>query len=405
MLRRSAAIVPLWRRFKNKMATEKLYEKDAYLREFDAKVLSCEKKDDNYLVVLDRSAFYPEGGGQPADRGILGDADVLDVHNSGDEVVHTCDAPLEPGTEVHGIIDWVVRFDHMQQHSGEHIVSGMICDTFHCSNVGFHMGEEFVTIDYDAPATWEELMEIEKRANWYIWENHAFESFYIDGDNPDGVEYRSKKKIEGKIRIARFPGADCCACCGTHVSSSAQVGLVKFVSVKNLRGGVRIELLAGKRAFDYLAKCTEQNSEVSALLSAKPFETAQAVKRVLGEAEEQKKKNASFMQEYVDMYAEKFTGAGDTAVLKPSMDQDMLVRMSEAVSSACGGKTAVFTGSGSSWSYAYRDMSDGFRDAVKEMNAALNGRGGGRGGFAQGRVAADETAIRNYLESRGYKVN
>ena len=157
------------------METKKLYYDDVYCRAFTARVTGCVQEKKTWLVTLDQTAFYPEGGGQPADRGTLGGAKVLDVQERAGEIVHTCDRALPVGEKVAGELDWARRFDHMQQHSGEHIVSGMLCAAFHCDNVGFHMGESVVTIDYNAEMTWEQVLEIEQRANRYIWENHAIE--------------------------------------------------------------------------------------------------------------------------------------------------------------------------------------------------------------------------------------
>ena len=194
------------------MDTEKLYDQDAFLREFDAVVTECyEGKDGSCLVTLDRTAFYPEGGGQPADHGVLGGAAVLDVQEREGRVLHTCDRPLPVGRTVRGVIDWGRRFDHMQQHSGEHIVSGMLCAAFSCDNVGFHMGADTVIIDYNAPMTWEQVLEVEDRANRYIWENHLFRAYYPTPEELAVLPYRSKKAIEGPVRITEFPGADRCA--------------------------------------------------------------------------------------------------------------------------------------------------------------------------------------------------
>ena len=231
------------------METKKLYYDDPFLREFSAQVLSCEEVKGGFSVVLDATAFYPEGGGQPADRGTLGMIRVLDVHEKDGVITHLCDGGFEPGETVKGAIDWARRFDHMQQHSGEHICSGLICERFGCDNVGFHMGADIVTIDFNAEIGWEELMEIEARANRYIYEDHAIDIQFHRGAELEAIDYRSKKPLEGDVRIVSFPGADCCACCGTHVSRSGQVGIVKFLSCQKFREGVRIELLCGERAY------------------------------------------------------------------------------------------------------------------------------------------------------------
>ena len=266
------------------METLKLYYTDAFLREFDGRVLACRPDGKKWLVALDQTAFYPEGGGQPADHGTLGAAKVTDVQEKDGVIFHTCDKPLTEGESVHGCIDWQRRFDHMQQHSGEHIVSGMLCSAYHCDNTGFHMGEGSVIIDYNADIPWKGVLEIEARANRYIWENHAFEALYPSAEELAALPYRSKKELSGQVRITRFPEADCCACCGTQVAQSGQVGLVKFIGWQKFRDGVRLELLCGERAMQYLAMNWEQNSAVGRSLSVKAEKTAGAVERLLIES-------------------------------------------------------------------------------------------------------------------------
>ena len=249
------------------METEKLYYADPFLTDFTATVLDCQPGKNGYLVTLDRTAFYPEGGGQPADHGVLDGAVVTDVHEKNSVILHNVDRAVEIGKTVTGTIDWGRRFDHMQQHSGEHICSGLICERFHCDNVGFHMGADIVTIDFNADISWEELLEIEAKANQYLYENHPIDIQFHRGAELEAIDYRSKKALEGDVRIVAFPGADCCACCGTHVLRSGQVGLVKFLSVQKFREGVRIELLCGKRALEYLSRTWEQAKAIGQRLS------------------------------------------------------------------------------------------------------------------------------------------
>ena len=198
------------------METRKLYYEDPFQKGFATTVVSCDAVKGGYAVVLAETAFYPEGGGQPYDTGVLGEANVLEVHEKNGVITHLCDKPFEVGESVSGKIDWARRFDHMQQHSGEHICSGLICERFHCDNVGFHMGADVVTIDFNADISWDELMEIEQLANLYIYEDHPIDIQFYRGAELDKVEYRSKKPLEGDVRIVSFPGADCCACCGTR---------------------------------------------------------------------------------------------------------------------------------------------------------------------------------------------
>ena len=193
------------------MQTRKLYYEDPFQKGFASTVVSCEETKGGYAVVLEETAFYPEGGGQPCDVGTLGSANVLDVREKDGIIVHLCDRPLAAGASVSGKIDWARRFDNMQQHSGEHICSGLICARFHCDNVGFHMGADTVTIDFNADISWEALLEIEQTANLYIYEDHPIDIQFHRGAELDKIDYRSKKPLEGDVRIVAFPGADCCA--------------------------------------------------------------------------------------------------------------------------------------------------------------------------------------------------
>ena len=316
-------------------------------------------------------------------------------------VLHTCSAPLTAGVEVHGKIDWQRRFDHMQQHSGEHIVSGMLCQAFHCDNVGFHMGADSITIDFNADISWDELMEIEEAANRYIQENHPIDIQFYRGAELAAVEYRSKKELEGDVRIVAFPGADCCACCGTHVMTSGQVGLVKFFSCQKFREGVRIEMLCGERAFRALSASWEQNRMVSQMLSVKPEGTKDAVTRLQTELQNVKFHSARLEETVYASIAEKHTGAGDVLLIQPPMEPDAVRRLADAVSKTCGGLSAVFAGEdGGKYNYALVRSDGGDISAfVKSMNGALHGRGGGRNGFAQGSVETTKTEIETFFEN------
>lgn len=379
------------------METRKLYYEDAFLREFDAQVVRCQPGKTGWDVVLDATAFYPEGGGQPADHGTLGQANVLDVHERGGEIVHTCDAPLTAGETVHGAVDWARRFDHMQQHSGEHIVSGMLCAPYGCSNVGFHLGEESVIIDYNTEIPWEGVLEIERRANAYIWEDRPAEISFPTPQELAALPYRSKKALEGAVRIVSFPGADTCACCGTHVARSGQVGLVKFLSCQRLRGGVRLELLCGGRAMRYLAGCWEQGVAAGQALSVKPLALGGAVERTLGELAAARERCAELESALFARVAEAYRGAGDVLLLWEPLSSDGVRRLCDAVSAVCGGRCAVFAGEENAYKYAVMAPGQDIREWVKALNAALRGRGGGRDGFAQGSVQAAEAEIRAFF--------
>ena len=382
------------------METVKLYYNDSFLTEFTATVLACEETKGGWLITLDESAFYPEGGGQAADHGTLGDARVTDTQEKDGVIFHTCDKPLAVGEKVTGKIDWARRFDHMQQHSGEHIVSGMICEAFHCDNTGFHMGADSVVIDYNTDITWEQILEIERRANDYIYCDHPCRAWYPDAEELKALPYRSKKELTGAVRITAFPGADMCACCGTHVKSSGQVGIAKFLSCQKFKDGVRLEVKFGKRAYDYLSRIWEQNQAVGRQLSAKAEDTAHAVERLKAESEEKSRRIAEMEESIFASIAEENRGKGNVLLLRGDMDPNSVRRLCVAVGEVCGGRAAVFAGSEESYKYALMEEGGDLRALTKDMNAALNGRGGGKPFFVQGSVAADEAAIRGFFEGK-----
>ena len=381
------------------METEKLYYADPFLKTFTATVLDCQPGKNGFVVTLDRTAFYPEGGGQPADQGTLDGAAVTDVHEKNGVVLHNVDSAVEIGKTVTGVIDWARRFDHMQQHSGEHICSGLICGRCHCDNVGFHMGTDMVTIDFNADIPWEELLEIEAQANQYIYEDHPIDIQFHRGAELDAIDYRSKKPLEGDVRIVAFPGADCCACCGTHVLRSGQVGLVKFLSVQKFREGVRIELLCGKRALDYLARTWEQAKTIGQRLSVKPVDAAAAVERLENELSAAKLRCAQLEESVFAAIAQEQAGKGDVLLFQPPMKPDSVRKLADAAAKTCGGLAAVFAGEGIHYAYALgRADGQDISAQVKAMNAALHGRGGGRNGFAQGSVEAEQNAIEAFFK-------
>lgn len=382
------------------METEKLYYENAFLREFCARVLSCAPEKGGWAVLLDRTAFYPEGGGQPADRGSLGGVPVTDVHERDGQVVHLCESPLEPGAQVTGVLDWDRRFDHMQQHSGEHILSGILCSLYGCDNVGFHLGADTVTIDYNVELNADQLAKAERLSNEAVYQNAPVEIAYPGPEELAALFYRSKKELSGRVRIVRFPGADCCACCGTHVLRAGQVGLIKVLSCQKFREGVRLEIVCGGRAFRYLTSVFEQNREISRSLSVKPLETAAAAERLKAELAGEKARVFQLEEAVFGSLAEESRGKGDTLLFRESMRPDAVRRLADAVAKTSGGLAAVFSGEDGRFSYALiRSDGGDLSSLVKKMNAALHGRGGGRGGVAQGGVEAARPEIEAFFQS------
>lgn len=379
---------------------ERLYEANPFLTSFDAVVESCVQGKKGYDIILNQTAFYPEGGGQPYDTGILGGVRVLEVHSREGRVVHTCDGPLEAGSPVSGEINWERRFDLMQQHSGEHIVSGMAHAKWGCDNVGFHLGSDVVTIDLNVLLTPEQLQELETDVNRYLWEDHSIDIAYPSPQELDAIDYRSKKELTGQVRIVTFPGADCCACCGTHVRSSGQVGLVKLLSMEKFREGVRIQLVCGGRALRYFSALQGQNAQVSHLLSAKVFETGAAVERLMEEAAALKARCAAMEDAAFARLAEEHREKGDVLLFEEGLSPDSLRRLCDAVLHTCGGRCACFSGTEETgYKYAIGQLDGQLRELTKQLNQALHGRGGGKPDFVQGSVQASQAEIRAFFNN------
>jgi len=329
---------------------------------------------------------------------MLGHARVVDVREKNGEILHRCDTPLAEGEPVHGVIDWNRRFDLMQQHSGEHLVSGIVHARYGYDNVGFHMGQDVITIDFNGMIDESGLREIERKANEAVWLNLETNIFYPDRETLASLPYRSKKELSGQVRLVRFPGVDLCACCGTHVARTGEIGLIRLFNCVKFRDGVRIEMLCGKRCLDYLRRIQEQNHLVSMQLSAKPLETGEAVHRICQELSDAKARIASMEDELFRQKADLLAGTGDVLLFEPAMASDSVRKLCDKILSVCGGRCAVFAGSDETgWKYAVGDMSADLRPFVKSLNTALNGRGGGKPNFVQGSVAATQAEINAFF--------
>ena len=383
------------------MDTLKLYYEDSFMREFTARVVRCEAQNDRWAVVLDQTAFYPEGGGQACDTGMLGDARVSDVREKEDVIIHLCDRPLEAGCTVTGVLDWDRRLDQMQQHSGEHIVSGLLCGRFQCHNVGFHVGAETVTIDFDAAIPAEALPEIELEANRAIWQDLPFQCWYPDPEELEALPYRSKKQLPWPVRIVDAGGYDLCACCGVHVKHTGSVGMIKLLSCVKFHQGVRIEMVCGGRALKFLSEVYEQNRLVSQTFSAKVLETGEAARKMNEALTAEKFRSTGLEKKLFAMTAEAYRNAGDTVLFEKEMSPAGIRDLADAIAEVCGGVAGVFSGSDETgYNVCLCSRVDDLRQLGKDMNAALQGRGGGKPGFFQGSVKTTKQEIEAFFGKR-----
>lgn len=379
--------------------TEKLYYDDSHRVEFTAKVVSCEPCKDKYKIVLDRTVFFPEGGGQYADTGYLNNVRVTDVHEKEGVIFHTADALLKAGETVSGTIDWEERFEKMQQHTGEHIVSGLVNARFGYHNVGFHLGGDYCTMDFDGMLTKEQLKEIEFAANEAVWKDLEVEVSYPPKDVLAEMEYRSKIEIEGQVRIVTVPGYDVCACCAPHVKKTGEIGLIKLVNMIHYKGGVRITMLCGARALRDYGRKDENVKEISALLCAKELEVAEAVKHVKAEQEALKGKCAALRQKLLTVRAQEIpVGDGIVAVFDPELDGDGPREFMNLILDRGATACAVFAGTDEKgYRYVIGSRTEDVRPLGRELNEAFSGRGGGKPGMVQGTLCGREEEIRGKL--------
>lgn len=380
--------------------TEKLYYSDGHLSRFTARVTSCEKEDGAWAVKLDRSAFFPGGGGQEADEGVLSDMKLLGLREEGEDIVHLTPAPLEPGALVEGRIDWPLRFSRMQGHSGEHVLSGTVHRLFGYDNVGFHMGEEAITIDFSGELSREDLSRAELEANRAIWRDVPVRTLLPTPGELAAMDYRSKKELTGQVRIVEIEGVDLCACCAPHVSHSGEVGLLKIIDSMRHRGGTRLTLLCGEAALlDYEA-LHENNAAVSAALSAKRLETGGAIARVMAEQEERRAELTKLKRELLQLKAAALRPTeGSICIFESDIDMITLRELVNAGSELAGKVCAGFAGTDGDYKYIIGSRTVPLRARAKEINAAIDGRGGGSDAMIQGTSRARREDIERYFNA------
>ena len=379
--------------------SEKLYYKDSHLFRFRAKVLSCAENKGGWEIILERTAFFPEGGGQPADIGTLGGVRVLDVHERAEGIVHTCSGPLPVGEDVEGVVDAELRLCRMQNHSGEHILSGTAHQLYGCGNVGFHVGESVVTSDFDKELSAEEILRLETQANEAVLADLPVKVWFPDAETLAALQYRSKKELSGDVRIVEIPGVDRCACCAPHVDSTGEIGVIKVLNFEKHRGGVRLSVACGMWALEDYRRKQQSAAEISVLLSAKRDEIVPAVQRLMQERDAWKEKNAALAMELVKLKAAQQPGTeGNLCLFETIADEVAMRELVNLLVEKCGGLAAVFfPGGGEDLRYIIGSRNVDLRIASKAINAGIRGRGGGRPEMIQGSAKGTPEEIRNFL--------
>ena len=375
-----------------------LYDKDPYSKEFTSKVISCQPGKNGYEVELKDTAFYPEGGGQPGDTGSLnGNIEVIDTKERDGRILHICKEAIPEGTTVTGKLDWQRRFRHMQQHTGEHILSGIIHQKYGYDNVGFHMGKNFVSVDFNGMLTPEQITEIEQCANEAVFSNQEIRVTYPSPEELKNLNYRSKKELTGQVRIVEVLGSDICACCGTHVKRTGEVGLIKVTRSEHYKGGIRLYLQIGWSALEDYAQKLAGVQKVSVLLSAKPEFIGEAVERMQGIVADQKKELLSLKQQLMEYQIKELPEGEKIAVFIKddpsglrSFCEQLLTQREMAV---------VLTGDDEAgYKFVLGKKEGEFQEEAKQFREACEAKGGGKGNMIQGSAAACSDKILRFLE-------
>ncbi len=373
--------------------TEKLYDKDSHLKEFTGTVLSCKKTGEKYAVTLNQTAFFPEGGGQQSDRGYIGGAYISDVQIKNGEILHFADKPLSVGQAYDCKLDFDFRFRNMQNHSGEHIISGIVHRLYGFNNVGFHLGAE-MTMDFDGELTRRQLDEIEDLANKAVYENLPVKAYYPNDEELKQLDYRSKLDLKENVRVVEIKGVDVCACCAPHVKATGEIGIIKILDFEKYKGGVRLIVKCGADALrDYREKY-KNVLEISNLLSAKQFEVSSAVVRLNEQLSAEKAAAAALKKRLIAEKAAGFEPDTDkTAVFENGLDIKELQLLADALCQKAGGIRGAFSGADGAFSFAICGGETALGNFFAKFKAAFNTRGGGRNGIRQGTVCADRAEI------------
>lgn len=392
---------------------KKLYYEDVHMTEFEATVTECtyDEKKKIYKVVLDQTAFFPEEGGQTADKGYLTFISeigleptrltLLDAHIKNDIIYHYVDQEIPAGTIVKGYVEWNQRFDFMQQHSGEHIISGLVNKHFGYDNVGFHLGLQEVTLDFNGSLTLGQLREIEQKANEAVWKNLPIEITYPSSEELQHLEYRSKLDLSENVRIVTIPGFDVCACCAPHVDTTGQIGMIKITNVQSHRGGVRVNILCGNRALqDYTVK---QNNAfaISASLSVKQDLVSEGVERLKEENLKQKEAINGLQATILKNLASTLPTPEESlhAILFVEPMDDIAIRalINELVTKYSG-YVGVFWGNDTDgYRYIIGSSTLDCREPATILREKLGAKGGGKAPMIQGNVMAMKKQIETII--------
>ena len=381
----------------------KLFYEDTHITDFTATVISCEPVEEKKLfrVLLNSTAFFPEEGGQSADKGTLNGQPVLDVQIENNLIYHYVAEEIPAASTATGHVDWAQRFDFMQQHSGEHIVSGLVHARFGYNNVGFHLSTNEVTLDFDGEVTLDQLQEIELRANEIIYQNLPVEISYPSKEDLESLSYRSKIEIEGQVRIVTIPGVDVCACCAPHVNTTGEIGMIKITNCQSHRGGVRLNILCGARALADYNKKQDSVSAVSVALSAKQDLIADAVLKLKEDMLRQQERINFLQANYLELCISTLQAPAEcenALLFVDKMDTIAIRNTVNTLVERYNGYSAVFSGSETDgYQFIVGSKTKDCKELAQIFRTELGAKCGGNTPMIQGSVTAAAERIRVFF--------
>lgn len=377
--------------------TEKLYEISSYIKEFDAEVLECHESDGKYHIILDKTAFFPEGGGQRGDTGYIGNAVISDTFDQNGIITHVADKPLRHGNVACGI-DWKIRFPKMQNHTGEHILSGIIYSLYGYNNVSFHMGEDYITLDTDGELSDDDIKRIESIANQKVWEGHRVTITYPSADELKSINYRSKLDIKDNVRIVTIEDCDVCACCAPHVANTSEIGIIKIIDHMRYKGGMRIFAVCGAFAYKDYSSRVDEEKKLSSMLSLPAAEICKGVEQLKNEIIRLKSEISDVNGKIAEIAIDSFKDTDENICLFYNLDTNGMRKVVNAGMKKCKGICGIFSGDDQSgYKYIIGSETTDLRAISKSINSALNGHGGGSARMIQGSVACARSLIEDYF--------
>lgn len=377
--------------------TEKLYEISSYIKEFDAEVLECHESDGKYHIILDKTAFFPEGGGQRGDTGHIGDEVISDTFEKDGIIMHVADKPLRQGF-VTCSIDWKIRFPKMQNHTGEHILSGIIYSLYGYNNVSFHMGEDYITLDTDGELSDDDIKRIEAIANQKVWEGHRVTVTYPSAIELEKINYRSKLDIKDNVRIVTIEDCDVCACCAPHVANTSEIGIIKIIDHMRYKGGMRIFAVCGAFAYKDYSSRVDEEKKLSSMLSLPAAEICKGVEQLKNEIIRLKSEISDVNGKIAEIAIDSFKDTDENICLFYNLDTNSMRKVVNAGMKKCKGICGIFSGDDQiGYKYIVGSETIDLRAISKSINSVLNGRGGGSARMIQGSVACDRSLIEDYF--------